>query len=86
MYKIIVQFFQYLFLCILYDKLFFYKNVHILSVYLYIFKIGEMFTLKNIHNDMKMFEMKNYAEFVTGIPTDIQRIRYLDEGAVPLLK
>ena len=40
---------------------------------------GETFVLKNIHNDMKIAEMMGYAEFVTGVPKFMQRIRYLDE-------
>ena len=35
--------------------------------------------MKNIHNDMKIAEMMGYAEFVTGVPKFMQRIRYLDE-------
>ena len=46
---------------------------------------GEHFQLKNIHNDMKIAELMGYAEFVTGIPKFMQRIRYLDECKPPFL-
>ena len=40
----------------------------------------EVFTLKNVYNDMKIKELKSYAEFATGVPVHMQRLCYLDEG------
>ena len=52
----------------------------------FIFILGEVFTLRNIHNDMKISELMGYAEFETGIPKHMQRIRYLDECTYCLKK
>ena len=40
----------------------------------------ELFTLKEIHNDLKISELQNDAEFSTGIPMYMQVLTYLDEG------
>ncbi|KAK3596887.1 hypothetical protein CHS0354_029074 [Potamilus streckersoni] len=40
----------------------------------------EKFPLKNISGDMKIRELKEYMEFATGIPFNMQRISYLDDG------
>ncbi|XP_046328632.2 ankyrin repeat, SAM and basic leucine zipper domain-containing protein 1-like isoform X1 [Haliotis rufescens] len=40
----------------------------------------EVFPLKNVYSDMKISELKDYMEFATGIPINMQRISYLDEG------
>ena len=40
----------------------------------------EKFPLKNVSNDMKIRELKQYMEFATGIPVHMQRISYLDDG------
>ena len=40
----------------------------------------EVFSLNQVHNDMKISELKEYLEFSTGLPTHIQRVSYLDEG------
>ncbi|XP_046558870.1 LOW QUALITY PROTEIN: uncharacterized protein LOC124267923 [Haliotis rubra] len=40
----------------------------------------EVFPLKNIYGEMKISELKDYMEFATGIPINMQRISYLDEG------
>ncbi len=43
---------------------------------------GETFRLKKISNDMKIKDIKTNAEFTTGIPFNIQRLSYLDQGCV----
>ncbi|XP_041375849.1 LOW QUALITY PROTEIN: uncharacterized protein LOC121388539 [Gigantopelta aegis] len=40
----------------------------------------ETFRLPEVYNEMKVTELKNYMEFITGIPFHLQRISYLDEG------
>ena len=50
------------------------------SIQIKLLPTGEVFPLKKIHNDMKIFELKNLAEFATGIPVNMQRLYYLDEG------
>ena len=40
----------------------------------------EVFTVKKIYNEMKIRELKALAEFATGIPYNMQKLRYLDEG------
>ena len=40
----------------------------------------ETFQLPEVYNEMKISEMKSYMEFITGIPINLQRISYLDEG------
>lgn len=40
----------------------------------------EVFSLKNVYNEMKIAELKKYMEFATGIPIHMQRLSYLDEG------
>ena len=41
---------------------------------------GELFTLKGVHNEMKISELQNDAEFATGVPMYMQVLTYLDEG------
>jgi len=41
---------------------------------------GEVFTLRNVTPMMTVKELKSYLEFATGIPVNLQRIHYLDEG------
>ena len=41
---------------------------------------GEVFPLKNVSNEMKIKDLKGYAEFSTGIPSHMQRLTYLDQG------
>ena len=40
----------------------------------------EVFTLKNITSMTTIKELKSYLEFCTGIPANLQRLHYLDEG------
>ncbi|KAL8564600.1 hypothetical protein ACOMHN_032156 [Nucella lapillus] len=40
----------------------------------------EVFSLSQVHSDMKISQLKEYLEFATGLPTHIQRVSYLDEG------
>lgn len=40
----------------------------------------ERFSLKDVHNDLKISELQNDAEFATGIPMYMQVLTYLDEG------
>ena len=40
----------------------------------------ESFQLKQAYNEMKIKELKELAEFATGIPYNLQRLCYLDEG------
>ena len=42
----------------------------------------EKFPLKNISNEMKIKDLKAYAEFATGIPSNLQRLCYLDQGKI----
>lgn len=41
---------------------------------------GEVFTLKNVTSMTTIKELKSYLEFATGIPVNLQRLHYLDEG------
>ncbi|EDO32461.1 predicted protein, partial [Nematostella vectensis] len=41
---------------------------------------GERFLLKKVYAEMKIRELKSYAELVAGIPSNLQRLQYLDEG------
>lgn len=50
------------------------------DIYIYIACTGEKFLLKNVHAEMKIRELKCYAELVVGIPYNLQRLQYLDEG------
>lgn len=50
------------------------------DIYIYIASSGEKFLLKNVHAEMKIRELKCYAELVVGIPYNLQRLQYLDEG------
>ena len=50
------------------------------DIYIYIASTGEKFLLKNVHAEMKVRELKCYAELVVGIPYNLQRLQYLDEG------
>lgn len=40
----------------------------------------EVFTLKNVTSMTTIKELKSYLEFCTGIPANLQRLHYLDEG------
>ena len=44
----------------------------------------ETFHLKEVYNEMKIKELKEYAEFATGIPYNLQRLCYLDEGNIKM--
>lgn len=50
------------------------------DIYIYIASTGEKFLLKNVHAEMNIRELKCYAELVVGIPYNLQRLQYLDEG------
>ena len=50
------------------------------DTYINIACTGEKFLLKNVHAEMKIRELKCYAELVVGIPYNLQRLQYLDEG------
>lgn len=50
------------------------------DTYINISCTGEKFLLKNVHAEMKIRELKCYAELVVGIPYNLQRLQYLDEG------
>lgn len=40
----------------------------------------EIFHLQDVYNDMKVRAIKAKVEFVTGIPSHLQRLTYLDGG------
>ena len=40
----------------------------------------EIFPVTRVYNEMKIKELKALAEFATGIPYHMQKLRYLDEG------
>ncbi|KAK3086422.1 hypothetical protein FSP39_018250 [Pinctada imbricata] len=40
----------------------------------------EIFPLRQISTDMKIYELKHYMEFAAGIPINMQKISYLDTG------
>ncbi|XP_055726206.1 uncharacterized protein LOC129816050 [Salvelinus fontinalis] len=42
---------------------------------------GEMFVVPDCHHNMRIRELKNAMELVVGVPTDFQRVCYLDNGA-----
>ena len=48
-------------------------NIHLRST-------GERFTLKSIHYDTKVRELKTILEIICGIPAHLQLLSYLDEG------
>lgn len=41
---------------------------------------GERFTLKSIHYDTKVRELKTILEIICGVPAHLQLLTYLDEG------
>lgn len=43
---------------------------------------GEMFVVPDCHHNMRIRELKNAMELVVGIPTDFQRVCYLDNGQI----
>lgn len=55
------------------------KEKTVFNIYVRLFT-EEKFPLKNVSNDMKIKELKQYMEFATGIPVHMQRISYLDDG------
>ena len=50
------------------------------DIFIFIASTGEKFLLKNVHAEMKIRELKCYAELVVGIPCNLQRLQYLDAG------
>ncbi|XP_064871942.1 uncharacterized protein LOC135569044 [Oncorhynchus nerka] len=42
---------------------------------------GELFVVPDCHHNMRIRELKNTMELVVGVPTDFQRVCYLDNGA-----
>ncbi|XP_076469945.1 uncharacterized protein LOC143300242 [Babylonia areolata] len=56
------------------------REKNLFKVQVKLIPTDEVFTLNQIHNDMKISELKEYLEFATGLPTHIQRVSYLDEG------
>lgn len=58
------------------------KNIKSLpfDIYIRLMPTGEKFLLKSVHSEMKVRELKCYAELVVGIPSNLQRLQYLDEG------
>ncbi|XP_019910836.2 ankyrin repeat domain-containing protein 60 isoform X2 [Esox lucius] len=45
-----------------------------------LWEIGEKFVVHDCHHNMRIRELKNAMEIVVGIPTDFQRVCYLDKG------
>lgn len=43
---------------------------------------GEMFVVPDCNHNMRIRELKNAMELVVGIPTDFQRVCYLDNGQI----
>ena len=50
------------------------------QIYILLPATGERFLLNNVYSEMKVRELKCYAELVAGIPCNLQRLQYLDEG------
>lgn len=50
------------------------------DIYIKLAPTSERFLLKSVNSDMKIRELKCYAELVVGIPSNLQRLQYLDEG------
>lgn len=50
------------------------------DIFIYIASTREKFLLKKVNAEMKIKELKCYAELVVGIPYNLQRLQYLDEG------
>ncbi|XP_067856789.1 ankyrin repeat domain-containing protein 60-like [Heptranchias perlo] len=44
---------------------------------------GEIFQMHKCHDDMTIGDMKSTLELVAGIPTNLQRLFYMDEGEMP---
>ncbi|XP_067904577.1 ankyrin repeat domain-containing protein 60-like [Heterodontus francisci] len=44
---------------------------------------GEIFPVQKCHNNMMIGELKSTLELVTGIPTNLQRLFYMDDGEMP---
>ena len=58
-----------------------YKKRHdVFKVHVIVEATEEKFTLEDVYNDMKVSQLKDELEFATGIPMNIQRLSYLDEG------
>ncbi|XP_023106694.1 ankyrin repeat domain-containing protein 60 [Felis catus] len=43
---------------------------------------GEMFQVAHCHSDMTVRELKEELELVVGVPLDLQRLQYLDQGVL----
>jgi len=50
------------------------------DIYIKLVPTSERFLLKSVNSDMRVNELKCYAELVVGIPSNLQRLQYLDEG------
>jgi hypothetical protein len=49
-------------------------------LHIYLRSTGERFTLKTIHFDTEVRQLKTILEIICGIPAHLQLLSYLDEG------
>ncbi|XP_025115445.1 ankyrin repeat domain-containing protein 35-like isoform X1 [Pomacea canaliculata] len=56
------------------------RDKNYFKIFVKLIPTGEVFTLTQVHHDLKISELKEYLEFASGLPTNIQRLSYLDEG------
>ncbi len=41
---------------------------------------GEVFQIRKVHSEMTIRELRASVEFAAGVPFNMQKLRYLDEG------
>ena len=56
------------------------------SIHIVLVPTEETFNLDDTYNDMTVSELKDDLEFATGIPVNIQRLSYLDDGMYNVYK
>ncbi|XP_072917608.1 uncharacterized protein [Hemitrygon akajei] len=53
------------------------------SLRVHLQETGENFQVRSCHDNMTIAQMKSQLELITGIPTNYQRLYYIDEGEMP---
>lgn len=59
---------------------FFCRRIAKQMLHIHLRSTGERFTLKTVHFDTKIRELKTVLEIICGIPAHLQLLSYLDEG------
>ncbi|ESO82737.1 hypothetical protein LOTGIDRAFT_73337, partial [Lottia gigantea] len=56
------------------------KERSFFTIYAKLLHTDEKFALKKVYGEMKINELKGLIEFTTGLPVQLQRVFFLDEG------